>query len=100
MTGPWELAATGTVVRVEREDRDKTGRGQKVTYVFFIKPEVVHAGRPDAKLGEEIAFRALDTDLAKLTPDPPKIGDRVKMTGRGDGRTPDSFYLLAVHRSP
>ena len=98
MTGDWELSAAGTVTHLEQQDRDKTGRGLKVTYVFRVKPESLQAGRPEAQLDPEIVFRILDKDLAKLGVEPPRVGERVALTGRGNGPRPDSFYLTSLRR--
>lgn len=95
--GDWQLTVTGAIVRVDREDLDKSGRQPKLMLSFVIEPETLDAP-PEATLPAELAIRIRDRELAQMIDAIPAPGDRVEMHARGNGPRPATLYLTAVRR--
>lgn len=93
-SGDWILTATGAVVRVERENIDKSGKNPRFLLRIVLAPESVDAP-PEARLSVELVLQIQDRDLAKLGPEP-KPGARIKVKARGNGPSPATFYLTAI----
>jgi hypothetical protein len=95
--GDWVLRVTGDVVAVEREDLDKSGKNPKYMLTFRVKP--VELDAPDgATVPAEVPVRIKDSELARLTPQAPAVGDRVRLSAKANGPKPSTFYLTAVER--
>ena len=100
--GDWNLTVTGDVVRIDRENLDKSGRNPKWVLGFVVRadgPDAIDAPA-GATLLDELVIRCRDVELARLTDAPPAAGDRVEMTARASGPRPAMFYLTAVRRLP
>jgi hypothetical protein len=93
--GDWILDATGAVVRVERENIDKSGRNPRFLLRIVLAPESVDAP-PEARLPAQLVIQVQESDLAKLGAAEPKAGARVKVKARGNGPAPATFYLTAI----
>lgn len=95
--GDWTLTVTGEIVRVDTENIDKSGRNPRYLVSFIVRPDKVEAP-PEARLAAEIQIDSHERDLAKLTPTPPRAGDRVTMRAQGNGPQPAVFLLTSVER--
>lgn len=74
--GNWTLRVTGEVVRVDQENVDKSGRAPRYFLTFHVKPGAL-ADVPDgAAVPALVPIRIKDVELARLTAQPPKVGDR------------------------
>ena len=94
--GDWTLRVTGEVVRVDQENVDKSGRAPRYFLTFHVKPGAL-ADVPDGAAAPALVpIRIKDVELARLTAQPPKVGDQVVMSARASGAKPASFYLTAV----
>ena len=60
----------------------------------FISVELQH--QLNAAVPALVPIRIKDVELARLTAQPPKVGDQVVMSARASGAKPASFYLTAV----
>ena len=94
--GDWKLKVTGEVVRVERENIDKSGRNPKYFYTFVVRSTALDAVPEGAVVPDEVPIRVKDVELERLTDSPPKTGDQVVMTARASGPRPQTFYLTAI----
>jgi hypothetical protein len=94
--GDWTLTITGTVVRIDRENIDKSGRHPKFMLSFVMRPEQIDAP-PEATLPDELAIRIADRELPRLGAEP-RVGERVTMTARASGPKPATFYLASLTR--
>ena len=94
--GDWMLKVTGEVVRVEREDVDKSGRNPKYFYTFVVRSSALDAVPPGVVVPDEVPIRVKGAELERLTESPPKAGDRVVMTARASGEKPRTFYLVSL----
>jgi hypothetical protein len=93
--GDWTLSVTGEVVRIDRENLDKSGRNPRHMLTFVVRPEAVDAPA-EATLPEELGIRCTELDLGRITKAPPAVGDRVEMKARANGPRPSTLYLTAV----
>ena len=96
MVGDWTLKVVGEVVRIERENVDKSGRNPRYFLTFVIRPEQVDGVPEGAAVPAEIPIRIKDAELARMAPTPPAEGSRVVMRAKTNGPAPTSFYLTAV----
>lgn len=94
----WDLAVTGTVTRIDRENLDKSGRHPKYMLSLVIAPAALPRLPDGASLPAELAVRVKSVDLPKLTPDEIAVGDRVELTARANGPTPATLRLTAIKR--
>ena len=97
MQGDWNLIVTGHIVRVAKQDVDKTGRGQKFFYEFLVRPESVERP-PGVALPTELLIRVKDVELQRITGEKLSVGDRVFMSARANGPSPTLFYMTAVKK--
>ncbi|HVV83960.1 MAG TPA: hypothetical protein VHE35_12885, partial [Kofleriaceae bacterium] len=67
--GDWELAVTGTVARIDREDLDKSGRHPKYMLSIVLAPRTPPALPDGAALPAELAVRIKADELPRLTAD-------------------------------
>lgn len=87
----WSATVTGTVVRVERQNVDKTLRNPKWFVDIYVEPTKVEAPEGKSVAEGEIQFSAKETDLLKMTGGTlPKEGD----TFVGTGRTTDDVATV------
>lgn len=96
--GDWDLAVTGTVARIDRENLDKSGRHPKYLLSLVIAPTVAPTVPAGAQLPAELAVRVKSIDLPKLTTDELGPGDTVELTARAHGPTPTTLRLTAIKR--
>ena len=96
MVGDWVLTVTGEIVRVDRENIDKSGRNPKFALTFIVRPTEGEGVPAGATLPAELPIRIHDRDLAKLIAREPVVGDRVVMSGKANGPRPATFYMTAV----
>lgn len=96
----WKVKVTGEVVRVDREDVDKSGRNPKYFYTFVVRPTALDAVPAGAVVPAELPIRVKGIELERITESPPKAGDRVVMTARASGPKPTFFYLTALETPP
>jgi len=95
--GDWILTVTGEVVRIDRENIDKSGRNPRYVLSFVLAPDPGSIDAPaEATLPDELAIRVADRELARLTDRAPVEGDRVVMTARASGPRPATFYLASL----
>jgi|GEM_PF-2146234 len=94
--GDWQLTATGEVVRVDREDLDKSGHNPRFMYTFVVRPVQLDGVPTGATVPAEVPFRIKGSELTALIPTQPQAGDRVVMSARASGAHPQTFYLTAV----
>lgn len=92
----WTVRVAGEVVRVERENVDKSGRNPQFFLTFVVSPSELGELPPGAQVPSEIPVRIKDRELARLTDKVPDVGDRVVMTVRANGPVPRTFYLTAI----
>lgn len=93
--GDWTLTVTGEIVRIDRENIDKSGRNPRYVLSFVVAPET-HDAPAEATLPAELAIRIKDSELAALAPAEPRIGQRVTMRARANGPRPATFNLTAI----
>lgn len=98
--GDWLLTVTGEIVRVDREDIDKSGRNPKYVLSFIVRPDSPDAidAPVEAVLPAELALRIQDRELRRLAAVAPQVGDRVRLRARASGPRPATFYLIAIDR--
>lgn len=96
--GDWDLAVTGTIARIDRENLDKSGRNPKFMLSLVIAPAAAPTLPAGAQLPAELAVRVKSIDLPKLTPDPLAPGNAVELTARAHGPTPTTLRLTAIKR--
>jgi hypothetical protein len=96
--GDWELAVTGTIARIDREDLDKSGRHPKYMLSFVVEPDLPPSLPEGALLPAELAVRVKSLDLPRLTRDELSPGDRVELTARAHGPRPSTLKLTAIKR--
>ena len=96
--GDWDLAVTGTIARIDREDLDKSGRHPKYMLSLVVTPARVPVVPEGAMLPAELAVRVKSADLARLTPDELAPGDTVELTARANGPEPTTLRLTAIRR--
>ena len=68
-SGDWAVTIAGEVVRVEREDVDKSGRNPKYFYTFVLRPIAPFDAPPGTTLPAEPAFRMPDDVWARIVYD-------------------------------
>jgi hypothetical protein len=95
MLGDWNLVVTGEIVRVDREDVDKSGRNPKYFIQLTVRPRALEAP-PEAQLGAQLVFRIRDRELAAMLPREPAVGEVYRLTGAASGPRPELFYLKAI----
>ena len=100
MLGDWTLTVTGVVMRIDRENIDKSGRNPRYMLSFVVEPD----GTPgsviapaEAALPVELAIRIADRELARFGT-APEVGEIVTMTARANGPRPQTFYLTGLTR--
>jgi hypothetical protein len=93
--GDWTLAVTGEVVRIDRENIDKSGRNPRHVLTFVVRPEALDAPA-EATLPAELGIRCSEIDLARLTAMAPEVGDRVELKARANGPQPSTLYLTEI----
>ncbi len=93
--GDWTLTVTGEIVRIDRENIDKSGKNPRYVLSFVIAPER-HDAPAEAALPSELAIRIKDSELAALAPAEPHVGQVVTMRARANGPRPATFYLTAI----
>jgi hypothetical protein len=96
--GDWTLTVTGEVVRIDRENVDKSGGNPRYFYSFVVRPSAPVEVPAGATIAAEPAIRVSGTDLARLIDAPPAEGDHVEMKARASGARPATLYLTAVRR--
>ena len=96
MLGDWTLGVRGEVVRVERENIDKSGRNPRYMLSFVVRPQQVEAPA-GATLPAEIAARIAEHELPRLGPEP-RVGEKIIITARASGPRPATFYLQTLAR--
>ena len=96
MLGDWTLTVTGEVVRVDRENIDKSGRNPRYMLSFVVRPEQLDAAA-GATLPDELAIRIADRELPRLGAEP-RVGEKVTMTARASGPRPATFYMQTLSR--
>jgi hypothetical protein len=96
----WSLSVTGEIVRIDKQDVDKTGRARKFFYEFLLRPESAALREGAPEVGTEILVRIKDLELRRLTRETLEVGDRVIMTVRGSGDHASPSYLTAVEKLP
>lgn len=94
--GDWTVKITGAVVRVEREDTDKSGKNPKYFYTFVVAPRDLTGVPKGAELPTELPIRIKGSELERLTETTPVAGDQVVMTAKASGARPRTFYLTAI----
>ena len=95
-TGMWTVSFAGVVEQVEREDIDKTGRGQRHNLIFHVRPDQPPALPAGVTVPAVIPARIKDLDLARLTAQAPDQGAAVEVTVRASGPRPATFTLTAL----
>lgn len=96
--GDWDLAVTGTIARIDRENLDKSGRNPKYMLSLVIDPARTPTIPEGAMLPGELAVRVKSLDLPRLTADELAPGDRVELTARAHGPRPATLKLTAIKR--
>jgi hypothetical protein len=94
--GDWQVKVTGAVVRVEREDVDKSGKNPRYFYTFVVAPSGLDGVPAGAELPVELPVRIKGAELEALTKKAPKAGDKVVLRARASGARPKTFYLVAI----
>lgn len=92
----WSVTITGEVVRVDRENIDKSGQNPRYIYTFVVKPSALDGMPHGATLGDEVSIRTRDQDLEKLAATAPAAGAQVVMTARASGARPRLLQLTAL----
>jgi hypothetical protein len=95
--GDWTLTVTGTVLRIDRENIDKTARNPKFMLSIVVDIEQIDAPA-EAILPAELAVRIADRELPRLGGEP-QVGERVTMRARASGNAPSTFYLTELTRA-
>lgn len=98
MIGDWKLTVTGTIVKVEERDVDKTGRHKKFFYAYLVQPDSMERPPGDVKIPSPVPFTIKDQELPRLTTETLAVGDRVVMSGNASGPAPASFYLTSIKK--
>lgn len=98
MQGDWTLTVTGPIVSVFKENVNKSDRHQKFFYEFHVRPDSVELPPGVMKPPAEIAIRVKDVELHQLTSEVLSVGDRVVMSARANGPSPNLFYLTSVKK--
>ncbi len=96
--GDWDLAVAGTVVRIDRENLDKSGRNPRYMLSLVIDPARAPEVPAGARLPDELAVRVKSEDLPKLTRDDIAAGDAVEVTARAHGPQPATLRLTTIKR--
>lgn len=99
-TGYWRIEVEGTVLSVNRENIDKSGRNPKWKISFTMQvespnPELLP---PGYELTDQVPWSVKSTDLARMNQEEPRVGDRLRVTGQGDGLAPRSFGVKGLSR--
>jgi hypothetical protein len=95
--GDWVLRGTGDIVAVDREDLDKSGKHPKYMLTFRVKPVELDIAA-GATVPAEVPVRIKDSELARMSPVAPAVGDRVRLAAKASGPRPATFYLTSIER--
>ncbi len=99
-TGYWMLEVRGTVVKVERKNIDKSGRNPKWMISFWMEcdPPATAALPPGYTLTQEIRWKVKSTRLKEWEQSEPVVGDRLQLTARGYGLSPELFGVFSLRQ--
>jgi hypothetical protein len=98
MEGDWTINATGTIVHVDKENVDKSGRHPKFVYQFLIHTETAEATLAGAHLPTDLAVHVRDQELLRIAGELLVVGDRVAIAARANGPNPAFFYLTGARK--
>ena len=95
----WLVEVTGTVVRVERLNLDKSGKNPKWMISFWMDCEEVEPEKlPQGFLLQEKEWKVKDFILKKWQEAEPVVGERLKVTGSGLGTAPSRLEVTSLSR--
>ncbi len=97
--GDWTLSVTGEIVRVDREDIDKSGKNPKFNISFVLRPSAVEGVPAGAIVPDEIPIRVRDRELSAMTKATLEVGDCVVMQAKTNGPKPSVFNMTAVEKA-
>lgn len=99
--GDWVLTVTGEIVRIDRQNIDKSGRNPRYVLSFVVRADSPAAIEAPAEvtLPAELAVRIQDRELPRLTSVTPRVGDRLRFQARASGPHPATFYLIAIDQA-
>lgn len=93
MIGDWELRITGEVVRIEKDDIDKSGKNPRYVLRLFVEGEP--QGVPEGAVVERpVPIRIKESELKVAV----SVGARLQITARASGPKPTSFYASSITR--
>lgn len=89
--GDWVLELTGEVVRVDRENIDKSGRNPKYVYTVIVKPSATDGVPDGAYVPDEVPVRLSASAHGGLDERALEVGAQVTITAKASGARPQLF---------
>ncbi|MFT3710560.1 MAG: hypothetical protein QM817_23290 [Archangium sp.] len=87
----WELQITGEIVRIEKDNIDKSGKNPRFVLTLFVEGEPT--GIPEgAVVARPIPIRIKESELKVSV----SVGARLQITARASGPRPTSLYASRI----